>query len=79
MSHFSLFVYVFQPSIYQDVNKRNPKCDFLITAVLAMFWLAGAAAWANGLTGLKWAANTENWLDPGDGAPGGGAPPTPWR
>lgn len=49
--------------MYQDVNKRNPKIDFLITAVLAMFWLAGAAAWANGLTGLRWAVNTENWLD----------------
>ena len=58
-----MYVYVFQPSMYQDVNKRNPKIDFIITALLAMFWLAGAAAWANGLTGLRWAVNTENWLD----------------
>ena len=48
--------------MYHDVNKRNPKIDFIVTAVLAMFWLAGAAAWANGLTGLRWAVNTENWL-----------------
>lgn len=61
-SILSLFVYVFQPSMFHDVNKRNPKIDFLISAVLAMFWLAGAAAWANGLTGLRWAVNTENWL-----------------
>ena len=48
--------------MFHDVNKRNPKIDFLISAVLAMFWLAGAAAWANGLTGLRWAVTTENWL-----------------
>ena len=51
------------PSLYQDPKKRNPKVDFLVSTVLAMFWLAGAAAWANGLGGLKWSCDTSNWLD----------------
>ena len=25
--------------------------DFVLTALLGMFWLAGSAAWANGLNG----------------------------
>lgn len=27
--------------------------DFILTAILAVFWLAGAAAWSNGASGLK--------------------------
>jgi len=59
----SLLIYVWYPSLYQDPKKRNPKVDFLVSTVLAMFWLAGAAAWANGLGGLKWSCDTSNWLD----------------
>ena len=62
-SIFSLLIYVWYPSLYQDPKKRNPKVDFLVSTVLAMFWLAGAAAWANGLGGLKWSCDTSNWLD----------------
>ena len=55
-------MYVFYGTMYMDSVKRNPKIDFMISALLAMFWLAGAAAWANGLTGLKWSTDTSNWL-----------------
>jgi hypothetical protein len=29
------------------------KYDFFLTVTLAVFWLSGSAAWANGLNGLK--------------------------
>lgn len=49
----SLAVYLYYNSLYEDEQKNYPKIDFLVSAVLAMFWLAGSAAWANGLNGLK--------------------------
>ena len=30
--------------------------------IVAVFWLAASAAWANGVIGLKNAAASENWL-----------------
>ena len=63
--HFiSLVLYVYYGALYMDSMKRNPKIDFMISALLAMFWLAGAAAWANGLTGLKWASDTYVLMHP---------------
>jgi len=50
---FSLAVYVFFNHLYVDQQKNYPKVDFVVTAMLGMFWLAGSAAWANGLNGLK--------------------------
>jgi len=49
----SLAVYVFFNHLYVDQQKNYPKVDFVMTALLGMFWLAGSAAWANGLNGLK--------------------------
>jgi len=49
----SLAVYVFFNHLYVDQQKNYPKVDFVVTALLGMFWLAGSAAWANGLNGLK--------------------------
>jgi len=49
----SLAVYVLFNHLYVDQQKNLPKVDFVITAMLGMFWLAGSAAWANGLNGLK--------------------------
>merc|ERR550534_2295062 len=49
----SLAVYVFFNHLYIDQQKNYPKVDFVLTALLGMFWLAGSAAWANGLNGLK--------------------------
>jgi hypothetical protein len=44
-------VYIMFDEIYQ-ANVALPKFDFLLTVLLAVFWLSGSAAWANGLTGL---------------------------
>ena len=29
---------------------------------MAVFWLSASAAWANGVIGMKYAANPENWI-----------------
>ena len=55
-------VYARYPDQYLADPKSYPKIDFIISALLAMFWLAAAAAWANGLTGLKFACDAGNWL-----------------
>ena len=55
-------MYVRYPDWYLDDPKSCPKIDFIISSVVGMFWLAGAAAWANGLTGLKFACDAQNWL-----------------
>ena len=36
--------------------------DFCLTAILAIFWLAASAAWANGVINMKYAANPDNWI-----------------
>jgi len=58
----SIGMYVLYSTLYMDKEKKYPKIDFLITGLLAMFWLAGSAAWANGLTGLKLVSNPDNWI-----------------
>jgi len=58
----SVLVYGYYADKYLDDPKNFPKMDFMVSAVLAMFWLAGSAAWANGLSGLKFACNPDNWL-----------------
>ena len=55
-------MYLGYPDRYLDDPKSYPKIDFIISSVVGMFWLAGAAAWANGLTGLKFACDAQNWL-----------------
>jgi len=49
----SIFLYVYYNALYMDEEKSYPKIDFVISAILGMFWLAGSAAWANGLNGIK--------------------------
>jgi len=61
-SFASIAVYVFYSSLYTDEQKNYPKIDFLITAILALFWLAGSAAWANGLGGMKDVSDPDNWI-----------------
>ena len=58
----SIAFYVFYSSLYSDEQKNYPKVDFLITALLAFFWLAGSSAWANGLNGMKDVADPDNWI-----------------
>ncbi|XP_021930417.1 synaptophysin-like protein 2 isoform X3 [Zootermopsis nevadensis] len=47
-----IFVYVMFDAMYQS-NGLLPLADFFLTVTLAVFWLSGSAAWANGLNGLK--------------------------
>eukprot|EP00092_Neocalanus_flemingeri_P012898 GFUD01013895.1.p1 GENE.GFUD01013895.1~~GFUD01013895.1.p1 ORF type:complete len:265 (-),score=66.07 GFUD01013895.1:335-1129(-) len=58
----SIAVYVFYSSNYSDEQKNYPKVDFVITALLAFFWLAGSSAWANGLNGIKQVSDPDNWI-----------------
>lgn len=44
--------YVLFNEVYVS-NSTVPMADFLATLVLAVFWLSGSAAWANGIVGLK--------------------------
>lgn len=56
-----LVIYVFFSQKYLDDNKTAPMIDFCFTVIVAVFWLSASAAWANGVLGLKGAAN-ETWL-----------------
>jgi len=47
-----IFVYVAKDELYQS-RKMLPKADFIITLILAVFWLSGSAAWSNGTSQLK--------------------------
>jgi len=58
----SLGIYVFYANLYSDEQKNYPKVDFLVTLLLALFWLAGSSAWGNGLSGLKSSCNPETWI-----------------
>lgn len=60
-SMFSVLVYMDMIKLGQE-SKALAKADFMISALVAMFWLAGSAAWANGLSQLKWVCDTSNWL-----------------
>lgn len=58
----SLVVYVFFAEMYLSEQKRAPMFDFCFTCIVAVFWLAASAAWANGVIGMKYAANPETWI-----------------
>jgi len=58
----SLAVYVFFSDLYMSEQKKAPMVDFCLTAILAVFWLAASAAWANGVINMKYAANPDNWI-----------------
>lgn len=47
-----IFVYVVKDELYQT-RQVLPKADFVITLILAVFWLSGSAAWSNGTSQLK--------------------------
>merc|ERR1711976_821726 len=58
----SLAVYVFFSDMYMSEQKKAPMVDFCLTAILAIFWLAASAAWANGVINMKYAADPSNWI-----------------
>lgn len=53
---FIIGVYAFIDDFYRDKDEM-PLADLMITAILALFWLSGAAAWSNGASALKTVTN----------------------
>jgi len=45
-------VYTMYDNNYQS-NPLVPMADFILTVLLAVFWISGSAAWSNGISGLK--------------------------
>jgi len=58
----SIVVYVFFSGLYSDDQKKFPLYDFCFTVVIAVFWLSASAAWANGVSNLKFVVDPDNWL-----------------
>lgn len=54
-------IYLMFDSSYQS-NALVPMADFILTVLLAVFWLSGSAAWANGLDGIKSVTSRETIL-----------------
>lgn len=49
---FIIAVYAFVDDFYKS-KTEIPLADFALTVILAIFWLSGSAAWANGTSALK--------------------------
>lgn len=47
-----MHAYTHVPYLIKSYNFLDMQ-DFFLTVTLAVFWLSGSAAWANGLNGLK--------------------------
>ncbi|KAK9890360.1 hypothetical protein WA026_010455 [Henosepilachna vigintioctopunctata] len=58
-----IFVYLKFDTLYRQ-NPRVPLGDFIVTVVLGVFWLSSSAAWANGLTGLKYVTDVTSFENP---------------
>ncbi|KAJ6644382.1 Synaptophysin [Pseudolycoriella hygida] len=54
---FIIAVYAFIDEVYKS-KSEIPLADFMLTTVLAIFWLSGSAAWANGTNALKTATDS---------------------
>ena len=49
-------------SVISKVNRLHFFQDFCFTVVIAVFWLSASAAWANGVSNLKFVVDPDNWL-----------------
>lgn len=49
---FIIAVYAFLDEVYKS-KSEIPLADFMLTTILAIFWLSGSAAWSNGTNALK--------------------------
>ncbi|XP_057374057.1 synaptophysin-like [Daphnia carinata] len=57
----SLAFYCLCGSSYQT-NKTIPLVDFFVTMVMAVFWLSGSAAWASGVSAVKYVSDPSAWI-----------------
>ena len=55
---FIIAVYGFIDQMYKD-KPEFPMADFILTTLLAIFWLSGSAAWSNGTSALKTATDVD--------------------
>lgn len=55
---FIVAVYTTMDEIYKT-KSEVPLADFMLTTILAIFWLSGAAAWSNGAGALKQVTDTQ--------------------
>ncbi|RZC33026.1 synaptoporin [Asbolus verrucosus] len=51
-------VYIKFDEMYKS-NNQFPLIDFVITVIFGVLWLSSSAAWANGLSGLKYATEPQ--------------------
>ncbi|KAL3290144.1 hypothetical protein HHI36_023508 [Cryptolaemus montrouzieri] len=56
-------VYLKFDTLYRQ-NAKIPLADFIATVALGVFWLSSSAAWANGLTGLKYVTDVDVLKNP---------------
>lgn len=56
------FVYI-AGSQYYEANPFFPVVDLVITGILAIFWLAGASAWATNVSDIKYYAGPRHLID----------------
>lgn len=49
---FIIAVYAYLDDLYRS-KPELPLADFMLTTILAVFWLSGSAAWSNGASALK--------------------------
>lgn len=54
---FIIAVYAFIDELYKS-KSEIPLADFMLTTILAIFWLSGSAAWSNGTNAFKGATDT---------------------
>jgi hypothetical protein len=50
------------PEIFQFKTKLFVFQDFCMTVIVAVFWLAASAAWANGVINMKYTSDPTNWI-----------------
>lgn len=56
---FIIAVYLFIDDFYKS-KSEIPLADFMLTTILAIFWLSGSAAWSNGTSSFKTVTDPTN-------------------
>uniref|UniRef100_A0A0K8TRD2 Putative conserved plasma membrane protein n=1 Tax=Tabanus bromius TaxID=304241 RepID=A0A0K8TRD2_TABBR len=59
---FIIAVYALLDDFYRS-KSEVPLADFMLTVILAIFWLSGSAAWSNGTVELKRVTNPQTLIE----------------